>query len=615
MPETTNPQPKKIDPSKLMGSTSPALGQVGSGGESKVGKLARVVRTTRVKVNDNTKEIKINTDKLMGVEDEQEQIHETIFGLVEKQGETKAILAEQKDKISGDAIENLAANLDTIAKELASINSLLGNQLKTQEANAKKAQQAAVREKRAKEEKERESKGKTTKRKGAEFKAPKPVVDFFEKIKNFFTQVLLGSAVVGILKWLKDPQNKKKINDVIDFVADNVPIILGGLLAIVGLGIGAKLIAFMTGLVGITTTLIGLMGPAGLMAVLIAATGALATLGIIKAREAFSNWRGGVGFTETGLAFGYQDIEDITQRKLDEMDKKISSGEMTIEEAREAKKPYDDLMAAMRTRKNTNDSLAQTNKNIKFLQDKIEKAREAGNDRDVKRNEDQLKNVMAQQKKLQVELQEANRQVTQAFAATGITEREITQSLEGRGAMVTRMPGSVAPDLRQTVTESSGEQYGSAAASATDLGAGAFQPTNKGIQSFNSTMSGITNSMMPDRLGMQEKDFGSTMRMNQAGVDDAFGMDGMMKSPFKGLGNQAPPIKLDTQAMRGKMIIDIPPPEKTDVITALPGIGPMATPGGGAAVVGNQNRAPSFSPYDPNNDTLAPVMSVYNATQ
>ena len=83
-----------------MGSTSPALGQVGQGGESKVGKLARVVRTTRVKVNDNTKEIKINTDKLMGVEDEQEQIHETLFGVVEKQGELQQ---SQKGAPGGEA--------------------------------------------------------------------------------------------------------------------------------------------------------------------------------------------------------------------------------------------------------------------------------------------------------------------------------------------------------------------------------------------------------------------------------------------------------------------------------------------------------------------------------
>ena len=337
MDEVITPEPKKISPSKLMGTEPSALGNVGQGGESKTGKLARILRTTRVKVNDNEKKIKVNVDKLMGHDDEIEQVHETLFGVVEKQGELQA--QQKKGDGTTEGIEALAANLDTIAKELTSINTLLGTQLKNQEKAAQQAATAARAEKRRKDEEKAERK--PSKSETPKFKAPKPVVDFFDKIKNFFTQVLLGSAVLGIVKWMKNPENKKKINDVVDFIADNTPIILGGLLAIVGIGIGAKLISFMSGLIGITTTLIGLLGPFGLKAILIAAGVLLAGIAIKKGREAILDYVGGVGFTSTGLAFGYEDIQNITDSKLRELERKVASGEMTREEAREAKKPYD----------------------------------------------------------------------------------------------------------------------------------------------------------------------------------------------------------------------------------------------------------------------------------
>ena len=156
--------PRKISPSKLMGTDTPALGNVGQGGESKTGKLARILRTTRVKVNKNEKDIKVNIDKLMNVEseqdsikDEQEQIHESIFNLVEKQAEQKkqaAGIAEQKKQGAGiKGVDALADSLNVIAKELTAINALLARQLKNDARRAKKMAQEARKEERDKKEK------------------------------------------------------------------------------------------------------------------------------------------------------------------------------------------------------------------------------------------------------------------------------------------------------------------------------------------------------------------------------------------------------------------------------------------------------------------------------
>jgi len=51
----------------------------------------------------------------------------------------------------------------------------------------------------------------------------------------------LGSGVLGFFKWLKDPKNKKAIDDFTNFLENNAGLILGGLLALIGLRIGWKI--------------------------------------------------------------------------------------------------------------------------------------------------------------------------------------------------------------------------------------------------------------------------------------------------------------------------------------------------------------------------------------
>ena len=221
MDEVITPDPvKRINPSKLMGSDSPALGRVGQGGESKVGKLARIVRTTRVKVNTNEKDIKINIDKLMNVEDEQEQIHESIFNLVEKQADS------QKGSQASESIEKLSENLNTIAKELASISGLLNKQLNTEEKQSKALAAAAVSAQRRDREKRIESRPAKKEASGILDVVKKPMGNFFDVVKRFLGNIIAGGAVLTLLKWLNDPKNQEGIAKFVDFFTENLPQIL-----------------------------------------------------------------------------------------------------------------------------------------------------------------------------------------------------------------------------------------------------------------------------------------------------------------------------------------------------------------------------------------------------
>lgn len=221
MDEVITPEPsKRVSPSKLMGTSTPALGQVGQGGESKVGKLARIVRTTRVKVNKNEKDIKINIDKLMNVEDEQEQIHESIFNLVEKQADS------QKGSQASESIEKLSENLNTIAKELASISGLLNKQLNTEEKQSKALAAAAVNAQRREREKRIESGPAKKEASGILDVVKKPMGNFFDMVKRFLGNIIAGGAVLTLLKWLNDPKNQEGIAKFVDFFTENLPQIL-----------------------------------------------------------------------------------------------------------------------------------------------------------------------------------------------------------------------------------------------------------------------------------------------------------------------------------------------------------------------------------------------------
>jgi len=176
-----------------------------------------------------------------------------------------------------DRLSNVADSLDSIAL-------LLRRQLgleKKQQRDDKKKQ-----DKDNKDARENKLENKPDKKTGLIPKAiAKPTLSFFDKIKRFFLNIAIGSAVYKMLDWLKDPANAEKISKFSEFLINNAGWILGGLAAIALLpvlsGIMGVLGALKGGLLLLKPALGLLFSPAGLAALALAA-GLTGTLLMMK---------------------------------------------------------------------------------------------------------------------------------------------------------------------------------------------------------------------------------------------------------------------------------------------------------------------------------------------
>ncbi|OUW60761.1 MAG: hypothetical protein CBD63_02930 [Candidatus Pelagibacter sp. TMED203] len=188
------------------------------------------------------------------------------------------------EKKEGDAPALMPDRLDNIANTVDSIALLLRRQF-----GVEKKQRRDDRKKQDKDNKDaRENKleKKPDKKTGLIPKAiAKPTLSFFDKIKRFFLNIAIGSAVYKMLDWLKDPANAEKISKFSEFLINNAGWILGGLAAIALLpvlsGIMGVLGALKGGLLLLKPALGLLFSPAGLAALALAA-GLTGTLLMMK---------------------------------------------------------------------------------------------------------------------------------------------------------------------------------------------------------------------------------------------------------------------------------------------------------------------------------------------
>ena len=119
--------------------------------------------------------------------------------------------------------------LEEILKIVTSIRDTLIERNEFDADQSKKDSQSAERSRRAKKEKGLESgifKGLAK----ATDKVLAPVKGLFEKIFDFIKTVILGNIVMNIVKWMGDPENKEKIDNLIRFFKDFWPAIVGAYL-------------------------------------------------------------------------------------------------------------------------------------------------------------------------------------------------------------------------------------------------------------------------------------------------------------------------------------------------------------------------------------------------
>ena len=243
-----------ISASKLTGRDSGGSDLGGMGGESKIAKLSRILRTTRVKVNELEKK-QSDTDKKVALN-------------AEKITKIKNILKDHRKNVADQLkAQDNSAVFTEIAGKVQSIASTLEQQQKFDKGQATQSRQQQQKKKATAREKMLEAGGGALGAvKGTAEKIASPVKGMFEKLFNFITNVVLGRAIFKMFEWFQDKENKGKIETIFRFIKDWWPTLLAGLIlfggALLGpagliIGITALAIGFIPKLVDATKKIFG----------------------------------------------------------------------------------------------------------------------------------------------------------------------------------------------------------------------------------------------------------------------------------------------------------------------------------------------------------------------
>ena len=149
---------------------------------------------------------------------------------------------DQKSEKSESIESELINGIGNILESLITIRNVLEKQSDIEKKGEENERLINEEEKRREKEKNLERKNK----KGLKIQKAieSPVTNFFDTIKKFFTNILLGSAVVGALNWLQNSENKQKVDGFFNFLSEHGPTIVKGLLALIALRIGWKVFKF-----------------------------------------------------------------------------------------------------------------------------------------------------------------------------------------------------------------------------------------------------------------------------------------------------------------------------------------------------------------------------------
>jgi len=176
--------------------------------------------------------------------------------------------------------EEVSESVDNMNETLEGIDSVLKDILGQDKKEDEREKREAEKAQQSSEEKksEEDSKKKVTKSL-SNFKAPK--IPFLDRVKDFFKNILIGGAVLKLIKWIQDPKNQQTIDNITNFITNNLDKILLGIAAIVGIGIGGKILGFLGLLSPLIGGLVGLLkGLLGGIVALLAKIGGAAIAGL-----------------------------------------------------------------------------------------------------------------------------------------------------------------------------------------------------------------------------------------------------------------------------------------------------------------------------------------------
>jgi hypothetical protein len=293
--------------SAVFGKDGPALGE-----ESKIGKLSRILRTTRLKVN-NLEKVVGKQEQLIKLTEEKtnDNIKKTTLN-AEKITRLKNILQNQKsdigEKLPGSTEEKEKAKLTTTLEETNRILVEIQKQLAydfamrvaedKQEAEDEKEATSKKRFKREETALEKSAKKVVSTVKNATKKIVSPIGDFFNKIISFLGILGKGIGVNAAFEFFKDPENRRRITKFFNILKENWQLILGVIGVIAGALIVGKLLSLVAVLSGAGGLIPFLLNPKTL---LLLGTLAAAAYGF-TAKTGAENLAEAIGEGDTGEA-------------------------------------------------------------------------------------------------------------------------------------------------------------------------------------------------------------------------------------------------------------------------------------------------------------------------
>ena len=151
-----------------------------------------------------------------------------------------AMLPAAQEDDNAPIFATLLNGLKNISSLLKNIASLLGVQFRYKRLLSDRQRRADALEAKRKKEEGLEGSEKSSIGSGILRSIAKPVKSFWDKLLNFFKNIILGSAVLGFYKWMKDPKNLETIKGIGEWFGKYGKAILITLGALLALNIGFK---------------------------------------------------------------------------------------------------------------------------------------------------------------------------------------------------------------------------------------------------------------------------------------------------------------------------------------------------------------------------------------
>jgi hypothetical protein len=180
------------------------------------------------------------------------------YTMKSKEAKEKSEVAQRVANAFDSRLDDLLKN---IREDVGGILAVVEKQTDIDEEQAVEEKQENEKAKRKAKEEKSESKDKKPKTSGFLKTLTKPVMGLWESIVKGFTNLLLGWGLTKFLTWFGNPKNRENVEAFKEFVVNAVPVILKGILALIALDIGLKVLKFVKILaLGSSQLLAGLLG-------------------------------------------------------------------------------------------------------------------------------------------------------------------------------------------------------------------------------------------------------------------------------------------------------------------------------------------------------------------